>query len=440
MATNRYSTLLQERADLTAEGEAVFAAAEAEGRGLTAEERAADDQRDARLQEIAAEIAVEERRQARQAAVARPTPSGAVGDGGGYRITGGHNRAADRPWASLGEMLQAVAGAATPGGVVDPRLFAASGASEGVPSDGGFLVRQDFSTQLLDRAMQAAVLAPLCRTIEVGAGSDGVDLPFIDETSRANGSRWGGVQVYWRAEADTVTASRPKFGEHEIRLQELMGIAYATDRLVRDATALESIFTTAFSSEMAFKLDAGIYSGDGVGKPLGMTSSAGPRVEIAKEGGQAADTVLFENVVKMWARCYAPSRRRAVWLYNQDIEPQLLAMSIGVGAAGVPVYLPPNGLSASPFGTLFGRPMIPIEQAATLGDAGDIALVDPMEYLLIRKGGVEAAESMHVRFLYGEKTFRWTYRVNGQPAWRSALTPANGSNTVSPFVTLAARA
>ncbi len=435
MATTRYTALLVERDRLTAESKAVIEKADAEGRSLTAEEKAADDARFEQIEAISKEMGeIEERRQ-RLAAVPTPAAPGAP------TFTGGHDRAADRPWASLGEQLLAVARAAAPGGETDVRLLAAaSGASSGVPSDGGFLVQTDFSTRLLERATEMAVLAPRCTTIEIGPDADGIELPYIDETSRADGSRWGGVQVYWRAEADTATATRPKFAEHEVRLQDLMGIAYATDRLMRDARALESVFEMAFSSEFAFKVDNAVFRGDGVGKPLGLTDSSGPRVQVAKETGQAADTIVFENVAKMWSRLHAPSRRNAVWLYNTDIEPQLLALSIGVGMAGVPVYLPPNGLSSAPFGTLFGRPMIPIEQAATLGDEGDLVLADLTEYMLIRKGGIESAQSMHVRFLYGEQTFRWTYRVNGRPIWRTALTPAQGSATKSPFVTLAARA
>ena len=128
------------------------------------------------------------------------------------------------------------------------------------------------------------------------------------------------------------------------------------------------------------------------------------------------------------------------WFINQDIEPQLLALDFPVGTGGIPAYLPPGGLSQSPFGTLLGRPIIPVEYASTLGTVGDISLVDLSQYIMIDKGGIQAAESMHVQFLTDQMAYRWVYRVDGQPAWRTALTPANGSATQSPFVTLATRA
>jgi len=103
--------------------------------------------------------------------------------------------------------------------------------------------------------------------------------------------------------------------------------------------------------------------------------------------------------------------------------------------------MPANGLSVEPFDTLFGRPILPMEQCATLGTVGDIIYVAPRQYLTITKGGVEAAQSMHVQFITHEMTFRFNWRVNGQPIWGAALTPMSGSgNTLSPYVAVATRA
>ena len=117
-----------------------------------------------------------------------------------------------------------------------------------------------------------------------------------------------------------------------------------------------------------------------------------------------------------------------------------IEMSVAVGTGGVPVYLPATGASQSGYSTLFGRPVVPIEQCSTLGDAGDIILADMSQYWAIDKGGVNQASSMHVQFLTDETAFRATYRADYRPMWTSALTPFKGSNTLSPFITLAARA
>lgn len=344
----------------------------------------------------------------------------------------------DKPWISLGEQLQAVAAAQSPGGGVDPRLAAAaSGAAVSGDTGVAFLVQHDFSTALLEAAMEEAVLAPLCRQLTCGENSDTIDLPYIKETSRADGSRFGGVQVFWRKEAGTVNPKLPELGLRELPLEELMGLFYATDRTLKDARMLESIATAAFAAEFAFKLDDAIYRGDGVGKPLGMINSTGPRVQQTKESGQANDTIVVENISKMWTRVLPRSKARGIWVGNGEIGPQLDGMYKVVGVSGVD----PRVITYDAQGVLRikGRPFVEIEQASAIGDEGDFAFVDPSEYLLILKGALEAAQSMHVRFIYGENTYRWIRRVNGVPARHSALTPYKGAATKSTFVTLEGR-
>ena len=345
-----------------------------------------------------------------------------------------------KEWRSMGEFLGAVIKAETPGGRVDPRLVEErqAGLNEGVPSEGGFLVRTDFVAELLRKTYELGALASRARKIPVSANANGLTINAINETSRATGSRWGGVQSYWLHEAGTKTSSMPAFRQMELKLKKLIGLCYATDELLQDTSALESIITQAFSEDFAWMLDNAIFRGTGAGQPLGITGHAAT-IPVAAEPGQAANTILWENIVNMWSRCWGRSRGNAAWFINQDIEPQLFTMSQAVGVGGVPVYLPAGGASGSPYSTLMGRPVIPIEHASTLGTVGDITLGDMSQYLMIDKGGMQTASSIHVRFVYDESAFRFVYRCDGQPMWNQALTPANSTNTLSPFVQLATR-
>lgn len=343
-------------------------------------------------------------------------------------------------FANMGEQLDAIRRAGTPGGDTDPRLFtvrAASGASESVGPDGGFLLEPTFSNQIWQRSYTNGALASRCYKIPLGANSNTLKLPYLDETSRATGSRLGGIRIYRMNEADAVTGSKPKLAYLEVRAEKLGGLFYVTDEMLADSTALGAFAQKAFPEEIAFTLDDEILNGDGVGKCLGILKS-GALVTVSKEAGQTADTVVLANVTKMYSRMWARSKQNAVWFINTDITPQLFGMTIVVGGVTYPVYLPPGGASASPYATLFGRPVIEIEQAGTLGDLGDIIFADLSQYLLTDKPP-ETAFSMHVRFAYDEGCFRFTYRVNGQPIWKKPLTPFKGSNTLSPFVALEAR-
>lgn len=358
------------------------------------------------------------------------------------RVVVGDNRESKKPWNSFGEFLVAVRSAAEPGlqpNDWDPRLKwtnAASGIGR-TPADGGFLVQHDVATEIISNGYEQSQLAPLCRKVPIGENSDGLSVNVVDETSRATGSRWGGVQVYWRNEGDTVTATKPKFKRLDLPLEDLMGLCYATREMMRDETQLGAIVKQAFSEEIAWTMDDCIMNGTGVGKPLGYLKSPA-LVTVAKENAQNAKTIVTRNLSKMWARLWARSRKNAIWIINQDIEPELDELAIAVGTAGIE----PRFVTYGPDGVLRikGRPVMAMEQAATLGTVGDISLVDLSQYVLIDKDNVEMAESMHVRFVYGEDTFRFMYRVNGQPYWTRPITPANGSNDQSPYVALATRA
>jgi HK97 family phage major capsid protein len=359
----------------------------------------------------------------------------------GTRIEGVKD-AAEAPFKSIGEQLRAVA-IATRSGTVDPRLTAiqrsASGMNESVPDEGGFLVQKDFSTELFKKSYETGLLVSKVRRIPLSALSNGMKINALDDNSRVTGSRYGGIRGYWANEAESVTASKPKFRQIKMELKKLMGVAYMTEELMADTTALGAVISQAFAEEFGFLLDDAILNGDGANKPLGILKSQA-YVAVAKESGQSADTIVAKNIVNMRARLWARSRANSAWFINQDIEPQLHLMSMAVGTGGAPVYLPANGLAGQPYDTLYGRPIIPIEQASTLGDLGDIALLDLSQYLLIDKGEIQSANSLHVRFLYDEQVFRFTMRVDGQPAWNAPLTPAKGSNTQSPFIFLAERA
>jgi HK97 family phage major capsid protein len=88
---------------------------------------------------------------------------------------------------------------------------------------------------------------------------------------------------------------------------------------------------------------------------------------------------------------------------------------------------------------LKGRPALVVEQAAALGTTGDVTLADLSNYLLVGTDP-QSAISADVKFLTDEIVFRFTWRIDGKPAYATAVTPFAGTNTRSPHVVLATRA
>jgi HK97 family phage major capsid protein len=367
------------------------------------------------------------------------------------RVQTGADHAAERAWgptlhsdatdamkreaqiAGLGEFAIAVKNAQT-GVHFDPRLAAAAtGMGTAIPSDGGFAVPQEVAAGI-ERDMFAGgeLLSRVdARTIT----GDSIAYTVVDETSRAT-TRNGGVLGYWVDQGTAPTASQPKLARVEMKLRKVGALGYMTDELVNDAVALGGELQSMFADELIFQVEDAIFEGTGQQQPLGFTV-APCLVSVAKESGQSAATINTTNLSKMWARLPARSQGSAVWMVNVDCQPQLDFLTIPAGAGA----LEPRFVTYGPDGILRikGRPVIPIEYAASVGTVNDISLVDLSKYRLIRKGGVEQASSIHVRFTQGEQTFRAFYRVDGQPVPRAALTPLKGSNTLSPFVVLATR-
>ena len=351
---------------------------------------------------------------------------------------------ADTPFTKFGDQLGAVKQATlTQGRECAPRLKAlnvkATGMGELIGSEGGFLLEPAFAAELLKPLHDTGPFSSRAARLPIGPNANGVTVRAIDETSRATGSRWGGIRGYRLAEAGTKTPSFPTFKLIELRLKKYAVLCYATDELLQDTTALGGIISQGAAEELDFMINDDILNGVGTAGPLGILQSPA-LVSVAKEAGQLADTLLIENIFKMWARMHPRSKSNAVWYINTDVTPQLYAMSLSVGTGGMPMYMAPGSLPNAPSGALLGRPVVETEFNATLGDKGDVLLADLSQYAMIDRD-VQAATSIHVQFTTDETAFRFVYRCDGQPKIAAPLTPYKGTgNTLSPFVTLDARA
>jgi HK97 family phage major capsid protein len=317
---------------------------------------------------------------------------------------------------------------------------APSGMGELIGEDGGFLVPPELNASIFEKVLDEVNLVAMADMYSTSGNS--MEFNSLVENSRASGSRHGGVRGYWLGEGAQLTGSKPKFSKIKLKLEKLGVFITASDELLEDSgLALEQYLTRMAGKEIAFLLGDALINGDGIAKPLGIINAA---CSITVTRGTAT-TVKFADISAMWSRMPASYRQGAVWLANQEVEPQLdslfgfvknVAGTENVG--GWPIYLPPGGISEAPYGRLKGRPVMLTEWNPALGTTGDLCLCQWNQYAMLSKGGIKSAMSIHLRFDYDESVFRFTFRVDGQPWWPSALTPYKGSNTLSPFVLLGA--
>jgi HK97 family phage major capsid protein len=313
---------------------------------------------------------------------------------------------------------------------------AVQGMSVGAAEDGGYMVQPEYSDRMLERVYNNKIFSMTDNYTVAGN-----NLVFMRnaETSRANGSRKGGIRGYWLGEGQTGTKSAPKMRQVQLRLKKLCILVYLTEELISDGgTAVQSYVEKCAAEEFNFLIGDAIFNGTGVGQPLGILNS-GSLVNITKESGQAASTIVAANIDKMWARRYAAADGYS-WFHNQDCGPQLDSLSQAIGTAGIALYRPSNGLAGNAPQLLKTAPRVETEFNSTVGTVGDILLADLSQVLSITKGGVSQMASTHVEFLTDQTALKFTMRLDARPWDDTPLTPYKGSNTQSSFVALETRA
>ena len=146
-------------------------------------------------------------------------------------------------------------------------------------------------------------------------------------------------------------------------------------------------------------------------------------ISVPKEGGQVADTIIFENVTKMFARMYPAGRSRAVWIANETTIPSLMSLTIDVGTSGevVKVFNETNGKF-----TILGRPVIFTPNLPVLGDANDIVFCDLSQYAIGIRREMKLEKSNIPGWTQDLMSYRVIVRVDGQGTWQNAITPKNG--------------
>ena len=302
------------------------------------------------------------------------------------------------------------------------------------PSDGGFLIPEVLRAELLRIALEKAVVRSKARVIPMDSLT--VPFPTVDSTSNVS-SVFGGITGYWTEEGATLTESKPRFGRVELKANKLTLYTEVPNELLQDSLpSLEAFIGEIFPEALAWFEDIAFFIGGGVGEPLGFLNA--DATIYVDRAGSSTDTVVWADVVNMYARMLPQSLDRACWIVSPSVLPQLLTMTVGAGTSAVWIGGGnfPSGVQAPPM-SMLGLPLIVSEKAKAMGTPGDINLVDLSFYLLGDRQAMSAKQSEDFRFNQDVTAFRVTERLDGRPWLSNAITPQNGGDTLSPFVGLA---
>lgn len=302
--------------------------------------------------------------------------------------------------------------------------------SEGTGADGGYLVPEEFMSEIQRVQLEESVVrANGARVINMN--SNIMRIPALNMASNASGAMFGGIATQWSGEAEAITASAPKFKSIQLEAKKLVGYVESSDELTNDSiVSMGGLLQDLFAQTIGFEEDSAFLTGNGVAKPLGILN-APATVAVTRTTASKVGTV---DLIAMLARFYRKGGQ-PVWIINQTVLPEIYKLKDENSN-----YILAPGFNASISGalptTIYGIPVIVSEKLPALGTSGDIMLADMRYYLIGDRQRVTVDESIHVKFSTDEKSWRFVTRVDGQPWIDSAITPRAGGSTLSPFVKL----
>jgi HK97 family phage major capsid protein len=341
-------------------------------------------------------------------------------------------------FATIMDFLEVVGGDPRDADVAANRKLIKNAMSTSDPSSGGFLVPEEYRTEMLQLALETAVVRPRARVVPMSTLR--VAIPTVDATTN-NGSVYGGIVGYWTEEGAAMVQSQPRFGRVALEAKKLTAYTEIPNELINDSNpSAEAFVRMTFPQAIAWFEDIAFLTGTGVGEPLGIFNTAnGAIIAVGKEAGQAASTIVWENIVNMYARMLPSSLNNAVWIASPDTLPQLMTTALTVGTGGAPIGMANFDGTSAPVLSLLGRPVIISEKVSSLTNQGDLSFVDFSQYLLGDRMSMQAELSTDYKFANDVTAFRFIERVDGRPWMQSAITPKNGGNTLSPYLQLGAR-
>ncbi|QCT03297.1 phage major capsid protein, HK97 family [Paenibacillus algicola] len=291
-------------------------------------------------------------------------------------------------------------------------------------NSGGIFVPPQFSAQLFEVSPESAIVRPRALVIpaEDSAPDANITFPALDQGAGSN--MYGGVEVNWIGEGDEKPETNAKFKDLNLAPHEVAGHIVVTDKLLRNAPAINQIVTRLFRGAIAAAEDDAFLYGNGVAKPMGAINSPAA-VTVPR---QVAGTITYTDIVGMLAK--AKLGGNLVWAASQSILPQLLTMKDDAGN----LIFHPNIANAMT-GTLLGYPIRFSENSPVLGAAGDLVLTDFGYYVIKDGAGIFIQASEHPLFKQNKTIIKAFWNVDGKPWLNGPLTLKNGYE-VSPFVKL----
>jgi HK97 family phage major capsid protein len=314
-------------------------------------------------------------------------------------------------------------------GRVDNRLVRSM--SEGSPSAGGFLVPSEFSELILDKSLESEIVRPRATVWPMSTVER--KIPAWDNANHTS-TLYGGLTGQWLSEGGTADVSQAALRQLVLMAKKLGIYTSASSELAADGLDFENQLSIAMVKATGWFLDYAFLRGSGAGQPLGLLNDPA-LITVTKEAGQSTGTILYENLVNMFARMHPSCIGNSVWVINNNAIPQLLTLGVTIGTGGA--FYPALKEESGQF-TILGRPAVFSEKVPALSSKGDVILADFSQYQIGLRKDLTLDRSIHPGWLTDTVNYRTILRADGMGSWDKPVTPFAG-DTLSWCVTLEAR-
>jgi len=293
---------------------------------------------------------------------------------------------------------------------------------------GGYLVPEVWAPGILQVASEQGIVRPRATVIPAGSPNPDAELniPLLNQTGAASHDMFSGVWFQWTNEGGAKPDKEPEFDSIKLAPEEYSASTVLTDKIIRNAKALESFVKAIYSrAQVAFE-DQHFLTGTGVNQPLGIINSPA-YIQAARTG---AGVIVFADILLMLAQIIPGGRYE--WVISRSAYAQIVNLA---DAAGNSIFIGGDATKGTS-DRLMGYPIKWTFRVPALGVVGDISILD-MSYYLIKDGfGPAFDTSKHVYFASNKTMLKMFSNVDGQPWLNGTITAEDGATEISPFVGL----
>ncbi len=319
----------------------------------------------------------------------------------------------------------------------------------------GFALKPEYMSTLFEIPMEQSVFAESTFGVPMGNALE-LKWPAMDQYAApktVNGIKqsavFAGFTLGYVGETTARPSSDGKLSDINFKIVDLTGFTdMSRDLLSDNYIAMDAMATRVFGRAFTWMEDYMAIQGSGQGQPEGFFNSL---ALLGYDRGTASH-IYYADLVNMQQLLHPACWMGARWIAHITTLTELQAIQV---SAGVYVYQPNALISQAmtpsitagssysagekiyrPMGQMLGFPVYFTEKVPVLGSTGDLNLVCPDQYGYARRAGLEVGLSEHFFFSTDRIAFRFKKRHDGKSLWRGPYQQLDGTQSVSPFVTL----